>query len=502
MRRLIVPCLGLFLNSPALPPDLVLDDSYSLRRGGLDALLLDHHLRTIDRQTTWVGAWPAPSLPQQVARPDTQSLLRHVDTAQQRSVVLHPLLGVSYRSGLVGPTSTSRKSTDLDALVSEGGGVLRAEASDFHAWGDARIYVERQEPFPHSYDGQFIEPSKQGDESIATFTSFARFEGRMTIDTKLGRFGAGRHRQHLGPAYQYPLVLGQWTEPYSHVDWSWEWGDFRLRTLWAQLATDGAGRFRKSTDSRSLYVHRYEYSPSSWLDLGCTEALILFKVEEPIAFVPVVPLFMMKGQSVESNANGELAFDINVRPVDGWRLYGEFLIDDMSEPASLFNDFWKNKWALTLGSQVAFTPLPEWEAGVIAEMSRVEPWTYTEYLGNTNQASHQGVLLGNPNGPNSFSLAGLGYVAYRDLSFSSGLEWVRKGTDLGSDDTDTLLITSRARKTFLDSYEDLMLLKTTLSGTVIGHVGAWLETSWPLLGDLPASARHPARFSAGLQAWL
>jgi|GEM_PF-1632116 len=486
----------------ASSPDLVLHDAYSLHRGGLDALLLDHHYRTHDRSTPWIGAWPAPVLDRQITPADTQAWLRYDDTVQQRKALVHPLLGLSYRSDLIGPTSTSNGSTDLSAFVVEGGGILRADAPNFHAWGDARISVERQDPFPHSYDGQFIEPSEEGGNSVAMYTSFARFEGRMTLDTRLGRFGAGRTRQQWGPSYLYPLVLSQETQPYSQVDWTMEWGDLRIRTLWGQLAIDGCGDLRYDSATRSLYAHRYEWTPTRWLSVGATEALILYQVEEPIAFVPIVPLFMMKGQSVENSANGELAFDVTFRPRDGWRLYGEFLIDDMSEPACLFNDFWKNKWAVTVGSHVAFEPLPSLEAGLVTELSRVEPWVYTEYVPSSNQAAHQGLPLGNQNGPNTLSIGGTGYMTYRDISISTGLEWIRKGTDSGSSITDARPESSQARKAFLAESKDNLIFKANISYALLGHAEAWAETSWSLLDELDRSARQLATFRAGVTGWM
>lgn len=486
----------------AASPDLVLHDKYSLHRAGLDALLLDHHYRTLDRATPWIGAWPAPTLPRQIAPRDTQAYLEYRDSTKQQRAILHPQLALSYRSGLTAPTSFSQGRTDLEASSIEGGGTLYASAPDFHAWGDARISVERQEPFPHSYDGQYIEASQGGDNSVATFTSFARFEGRMTLDTKLGRFGAGRTRQQWGPSLLYPLVLGQESQPYSHIDWTVEWGKVRIRTLWGRLAIDGAGQFRGDTATRSLYAHRYEWAPAPWLSLGATEALVLYQTEEPVAFAPILPLFMMKGQSVENNANGELAFDVNFRPMDGWRMYGEFLIDDMSEPASLFNDFWKNKWAFTLGSHVAFNPRPSLQAGLVTELSRVEPWVYTEYRPNTNQANHQGILLGNQNGPNSLSLGGAGYLVYSGISVSTGLEWVRKGVDSGSAVSDTRPDSSRATKEFLARSKDLLVTTFAITYSLTDHIEARLESSWSLLDDSERAPRSPATLRVGVTSAL
>lgn len=508
---------NLFITCPALvtalaigasgsigpgPADLVLHDAYSLRRAGLDALLLDHHYRTKDRSIPWAGTWPTPVLAQQIATMDTSARLMYEDTAGDRRVLIHPQIGAGYRNGLVRPTASSSSArTSPSAWTAEGGGIIQARIGDLNLWGDSRVSVERQEPAPHSYDGQFIEPSEEGNNSIASFTSFARFEGRMTLDTRLGRFGAGRHRQHWGPSYQYPLVLGQWTQPYSHVDWAMEFGAFRIRTLWAQLAVDGAGRFRSDTASRSLYAHRYEWSPTQWMDLGISEALILYKTQEPIAFVPILPLFMMKGQSVEGYANGELAFDAQIRPSDRWRIYGEFLIDDMSEPTQLFNDFWKNKWAVTLGSHLAFNPVSQLETGLITEASRVEPWVYTQYFANTNQATHQEVPLGNGNGPNSLSATVQAYARYQGLAIHSTAEWISKGVDSGSGLNDVQPESSLAKKIFLAKHQDVLVLRCRLS-YARSHSNAWIDFGWSSTQAETFSVRQPAEILVGGMLWL
>lgn len=381
----------------------------------------------------------------------------------------------------------------------DGGLVLIADDPGMHLWSDARIRVERQDPSPYSYDGQFIETSRDGDNSVATFTSFARFEGRMTLDTRLGRLGAGRTRQHWGPAYHHPLIIGQWSQPYSHVDWTLEWKTFRVRTLWGQLAVDGAGRFRKDTASRSIYAHRYEWTPCNWLSLGATEALILNETEDPLAFAPFIPLFMAKGQGVEDRTNGELAFDADIRPVAGWRLYGEFLIDDMSEPASLFNDFWKNKWAVVVGTQIAFTRFRSVESGLITEVSRVEPWVYTHYKLRTAQATHLGVPLGDPSGPNSLSWSTTSYLSRGPFSFSTGVDWIRKGIDLGSETTDTLSSKSRLQKGFLVESTDLVNLRLTTSVS-LRFFDVRVGLGWSAGEGRALPTRSPASFEAGLSS--
>lgn len=274
-------------------------------------------------------------------------------------------------------------------------------------------------------------------------------------------------------------------------DWTSQWGNFRVRTLWEALAIDGAGAFRNSTHSRSLYGHRYEWMPRPWLTLGGSEALILYDHQEPVAILPFAPLFMEKGQGIENDNNGEMAFDINVRPLPGLRWYGEFLIDDMSEPSSLFDDLWKNRWAYTTGLQLAST-LNGTNTGLILEYSHVEPWVYSHYAADGVQAANQGVLLGNPSGPNSRSVKVTTYAYRTGFSVASSLELVWKGADLGSRWTDTLSDNEETRKTFLAGGGDLSSRAELHLGWFHRYGSIWLDLakvfSWADLQRVQPSA--------------
>ncbi len=46
-------------------------------------------------------------LSHQIAPADTHALLQYRDTVHQRWALLHPMLGLTYRQGLTGPTNTS-----------------------------------------------------------------------------------------------------------------------------------------------------------------------------------------------------------------------------------------------------------------------------------------------------------------------------------------------------------------------------------------------------------
>lgn len=428
--------LVLLLQTQAvLSPDLRLSEERTLRTPGLSPLLEAFHRQTVDSGR--VGhILPEPASD---SIRGGLSLVQGADTA----LVFHPKFGMEWRM----PGGEGLWAFD-------GGGSLEGRTERLAFWVDARMVSGQTSEARESWDGQYQEFQKEGGNSRLTYTSFSRYEGKLVFETAIGRIGMGRSREHWGPSLSYPLVLGSQGAPTPLLDWTANWGNFRVRTLWASLSIDGAGGFRSNTHSRSLYGHRYEWLAADWLTLGASEALVVYDRQEPSAILPFAPLFMEKGQGLENDNNGEIAFDAEVRPAKGWRLYGEFLVDDVSEPTSLFNDMWKNRWAVTTGVHGA-TRLEGNDLGALLEFSHVEPWVYTHYTANGVQASSQGFLLGNPSGPNSRSIKATVYGVHANLHVESAVEWVWKGTDRGSRWTDTLYDNEFTRKEFLAGGGDL-----------------------------------------------
>jgi hypothetical protein len=122
----------------------------------------------------------------------------------------------------------------------------------------------------------------------------------------------------------------------------------------------------------SVYAHRYEWSVTpNWL-FGISEQLILYEYEEPFAWVPVVPLFIFKGDAYERLNNGNIAADLTWRFAPWGRLYGEILVDDVQSPTSIFDDQLGNKWGALLGAQ-GVREWGAWKATGTLEAVTVEP---------------------------------------------------------------------------------------------------------------------------------
>ena len=354
-----------------------------------------------------------------------------------------PLLEFSYRGD---------EKLDTDVQGWTYGGQIKGRNNYLSFWVDARIYAEthsRQKDLDRaqlSWDREFIDIQDDDRKSVSnniSFVSFARYRANLNIDTDIGQFGFKRETVHWGPGVYSNLVFNHQAVPFNHIYYQAEIGPFRVWTLWGRLLRSTNGEYQIGTDTKSVYAHRYEWSALSNLTIGMTEQMVLFNTEEPWAFIPIVPLFMEKGQGVEQSNNGNLAFDISYRIPNWSLLYTEFLIDDLQEPSTLFDDYWGNRWAWMAGLHLS--PGLFKGAGLIAEYSRVEPWVYTHYDSLTSQASNGGDPLGNQFGPNSQSIILQPYystVLFRESSHQNtlffGLKalWLWKGSNAGSEIND------------------------------------------------------------------
>lgn len=314
---------------------------------------------------------------------------------------------------------------------------------------DVRMFGEEHRSLsPKSFDGEFIEKQEEGENSNFSFISFSRFRSSLNLNTDFGNLGYRRMRVHWGPGILHNLSFNRSAIPFDHFFYEADLGPLKVTSLWGRLSIDGEGNWRNTTDNRSIYAHRYEWNITSTINVGISEQLILYEIEEPFAVIPIVPLFVYKGTGVEPSNNGNISFDLNYQIQKHLRLYSEFMIDDMSEPSSLFNNFWKNRWAWMIGSHFA-SSTAFGDGGFYTEYLRVEPWVYTHYEENTAQALHRGRPLGSFFGPNSQVFSTKLYWRYDMLYLGLRQEWIWKGTDLGSNVLDTKSNDDAGLKQFL-----------------------------------------------------
>ncbi len=149
---------------------------------------------------------------------------------------------------------------------------------------------------------------------------------------------------------------------------------------------------------RYMSGHRLDYQHNDRLEIGVAEWVLYggdaqtldWKYANPFTF------YYALQYNAKADDNVMFAIDAAIRPVDGLRLYGEWLIDDIQYVPGA-NDPHAVAWLLGL------TWYPERfdrQFEVHSEYARVNRWAYT-HLVPDNQFTHFGYVIGHPIGTDS-----------------------------------------------------------------------------------------------------
>lgn len=350
------------------------------------------------------------------------------------AIAVSPLIGIDYKS------SSALGDTIWPAI--DAGLFIRGFADSLDFDLDARIYSEgHAAKKPKSYDHEVfdVQSKDRGDGGI-DYVSFARYRAHFALNYAWARLQLARDVLHWGPGYYNNLSLNQYALPYNMLSLDLTFGPLRIYSVYADLRVTSWSYSKDNLNDRNLYAHRYELALKNFT-FGISELQILYNENKPWLFVPVAPLFIEKGNYSELVNNGALAVDMNVQLFKLARIYGEFFLDDMESPYAVYqNRYSNNRWAAMLGFQVAHDfeiKGKELQLGTIAEIARVEPYTYCHYDTAQAQIAHLGLPLGNPNGPNSLAID---WTVYSRLFWNSSMKfffglhnkWLWKGIDYGS----------------------------------------------------------------------
>lgn len=403
----------------AAQPNAPLDRSYSQRN--LHPFALEERYQEMLRP----GARQSFIFPSPCGDADAPSLcgrnvpLAYADSSGNDWLAFRPLAGAEYR------------------YHQESGAAFEAGALGWGGKGpvsfllDARLFAENSAGL-NAYDREGKDKQDQEATGTVSYDSYARYRGNLNLDLSFGRFSVSRDAVHWGPGLFNNLVFHQDAVPFHNFTYTATLGPVKVTTLYGDLAVGPAYLDSLETRDRNLYAHRYELALGENILLGFSEQLILYERNIPFLFTPVFPLFIAKGFMYEGANNGNLALDASWR-FGRARIYGEFLLDDLESPSSLFTeDYAQNKWAFMAGVQAA-RDLAGIPAGVVVEYSRIEPWVYSHFTPNTSQAANLDLPLGNQQGPNSQSLIGKGYARHKSGWYASAqISLLWKGSDEGS----------------------------------------------------------------------
>ena len=218
---------------------------------------------------------------------------------------------------------------------------------------DARIYSERHySKNPQSYDGEYIDLQLEEVNDGLEYVSYARYRGHLSLNMGFARFDVGRDVMHWGPGYYNNLALNQFSLPFNSMSLDLQVGPLTVLTIYGDLRVFKGNSNKGNKAARNLYGHRYELDFGN-LVVGMSELQVVHDDNNAWLFVPIIPLFMEKGNYTESSNNGALSFDLNYRLFNKARFYTEFFMDDFQSPIELIkNENIQSKWAWMIGAQV------------------------------------------------------------------------------------------------------------------------------------------------------
>lgn len=419
---------SLWTTAPAAPanPNLPLDRPYTLRNAVPGLLEADHARQALGSEPLrFIHPRPCASELDTAAACGEPFRLAWRDAARDQEIGIAVMGAGEYRY------------LDENVYAGEGGILAGGHKGNASFWLDARAFGENSEGrrFTGSYDREAVD-SQDGDiTGSASFLSYARYRGGLSLDLPIGRLTVARDAAHWGPSLLGALVFNQDAVPFHQYTFTTHLGPVTVHSLYGDLL---AAPVFTASPSKHLYGHRYEWRPHRDWSLGISEQLILTGRGRPYLFAPVFPLFISKSFSHEDANNGNIAFDAAWRLRGVGLLYLEALLDDMESPSSLLlKDYNQNKWAALAGVHLA-RDLFGGRGGAVFEACRIEPWVYTHFKDQPSQASNLDAPLGNPLGPNTLDLRlRLFHRSARGLYLGLTAAATWKGTGRGSTVNDT-----------------------------------------------------------------
>ena len=205
-----------------------------------------------------------------------------------------------------------------------------------------------------------------------------------------------------------------------------KFGTLKASAFSAQLDStwfdDGTTRYLAK---RYLSAHRIDYQFSDWLEIGAAEWVLYGGDVQTVEWNylnPVIPYYAVQ-YNAKKDDNIMFSFDGAVRPIDGVRLYAEWVADDFQ-----YNPNTDDPHAVTWLTGIEWYPqLMERQLGIHTEYVRVNRWAYT-HLVPDNQFTHFGAMIGHPIGTDAdiFSF-GMSYQATPSAVLESRFSHQRNG---------------------------------------------------------------------------
>ncbi|MCX6641074.1 MAG: hypothetical protein NTW14_11450 [bacterium] len=240
----------------------------------------------------------------------------------------------------------------------------------------------------------------------------------VAIGGKFWELHAGKMQLRWGPGRSGQLLLSDWGTSFHQVQAAVNLGQrMRFVYVFGSLSNyteiddtlyTSAGFYRTIEAAKYLAAHRLEWNPHRRLRFAFSESVIFGERSPELAYLIPINFFYSAQHDLGDEDNTLMCFDAVWIPHARWKLYGQFLIDDITF-GRVTTDYYGNKIGWLAGlSYVQPLGFKNWE--VALEMVKLRPFVYTHHY-PVNVYTHWIAPLGYRYPPNSE--VGYGEIEFR-----------------------------------------------------------------------------------------
>ena len=264
------------------------------------------------------------------------------------------------------------------------------------------VYNSKSSEYPDEFKGGYP-LYHEGFYGYDTEISFEYANSYIQYSSNIGNI-ALKVEPLLWGNGKIPIILSDNVPPFAMLSWDKKLGNSKFSFFHGSILpaeSDTMINGLITNESKYLVGHRWEITATDKLQVAFTEMLVYGgRDPELVYFLPTIFLWPVQhNMTSQSEDNILWFFEGQYSPINGFKLYGTFLIDEL-RTSEMFNDWFGNRWSAQIGSHAAGN-IFSYPTDLRIEWTAARPWSYTHRVPLYGTYTNNGRCLGFEHGPNS-----------------------------------------------------------------------------------------------------
>ncbi len=197
-------------------------------------------------------------------------------------------------------------------------------------------------------------------------------------------FEFGKLQNRWGPGYRGGLILNDYATSFDQVKLKSKFWRIKFVQLFGSLVqlprivesvSEEENGFKKNYAMKYISAHRMEINLFDGFDLGIHESIIYGQRSIELSYLNPVMFFWSAEHYLGDQDNSLIGLDFELYRIKGWKVYGEFLIDDITTK-KLGTDWFGNKFGTIIGA-LWTNPFKIHDTSLRFEYTRIKPFVYS-----------------------------------------------------------------------------------------------------------------------------